>query len=473
MITRLQAPEYRPDQSAASGVLLTARNVYAAVDGYRPVKALATFTDPLDATFNGGYSAIANDGTAYLLSGTVAGLYQLESDGTWTTLVDSLTITLRWKFAQFGDYVVTVNGSDTREVDLLGGTANAISGAPTGNSIAVVGDHVVIGQADGEILKVRWSAFRDHTGWTNGTNQAGEQPMQTGGAVMGVAGGEYGVILQRERIVRMTRTGDADTPFQFDEISANFGCADGATIAQAGRSVFFYSDRGFMALEDGQALKPIGTEKVDRTFAASISRDDLKNIYTAVDPENKLVLWGVPGTPGTVWIYNFELDRWTTAQLSFSGLFPGFTTSTGIDDLAALYADIDAMTLTFDDPRWNGGNPKLYAVNVDGELGTLTGDNLAARLAWGFSELAPGLRARVRAARPVTDVTSGFTLELDSRLRLGDVESLTTAGTIRASGLVPIRASGRYIAPAMEYAAGAEWTYVQGLEVEFEPGGRR
>jgi hypothetical protein len=49
------------------------------------------------------------------------------------------------------------------------------------------------------------------------------------------------------------------------------GASSAGSIAQAGRLVFFLSDRGFM-LTDGNDVKPIGAERIDRTF---------KEAYTA------------------------------------------------------------------------------------------------------------------------------------------------------------------------------------------------
>jgi hypothetical protein len=477
MITRVPLPEFRPDQSVNSGVLLTCENVYPALDGYRPLRQLNALTNALDEPFFGGYSAIASDGDAYFLAGTASDLYSLTSAGAWTSLVSGLSVTQRWRFAQFGDFVVAVNGAATQEVDLDAGTAAAIAGAPTFTSIAVVGDYVVGGQPDGDINKVRWSSFRDHTAWVNGTNQAGEQPMLTGGAVQFIAGGEYGIILQRERLVRMTRTGDATAPFQFDEISVNYGCADGATVAQSGRTIFFYSDRGFMALEDGQALRNIGSEKVDRAFAKAINRDKLNTLYTAVDPENKIVMWGVPGSPGQLWIYNFELDRWSTGELPFAGIFPGFTTSFTTDDLASLgFTDVDDVglgELLVDDARWSGGAPRLYFFDLERKAGTLTGDTLAADFELGYNELAPTRQARMRAIRPITDAISGMTARVNAKQRIGDPNDIFTTATLRPSGVMAVRSKGRYHKPQITVDAGTDWTYFQALDIEFEQGGIR
>jgi len=475
MERRIALPAYMPDQSNNSGVLLEALNVYAAADGYRPIGNLEELSDALAANCQGGASAISSSGTGYLLAGTAGGLYRLtSSSGAWTGLVTGLSINGRWRFAQFGDFSVGVNTTTTYEIDLDAGTAAAISGAPAADSVCVVGDFVVLGQAGGNILKVQWSGFRDHTAWTDGTNQAGSLVIQTGGEIQAVVGGEYGIILQRESIKRMTRTGDPSAPFEFDEISSNFGCASSGTVAQAGRSIFYYSDRGFMALEDGQVLKPIGSEKVDREFDTQVNRDNLDNIYTAVDPQNKLVMWFVPGNPGTLWIYNFELDRWTRAKFNGRALFPGFTTSISLDDFASIgITNLDTATITLDDPRYAGGNPRLYAVSIGNKVATLTGTPLAAEIELGNSELIEGRQARLRGIRPVWDGTSGITLSVTGKARLGDVGTTKSAPTYRATGKMPVRVKGRHISTTINVAAGTNWKYIQGLDFEFEQGGIR
>lgn len=475
MIQRVQLPDYKPDQSNNSGVLLTAKNVFAAMDGYRSVNDLEELTDALASSFQGGTSAIASDGEAYLLAGTAGGLYELNSvAGTWATLLSGLTITGRWKFTQFGDYAIGVNGGTTYEVDLAAGTAAALSGAPQATSICVVGDHVVLGQAGNDISKVQWSAFRDHTGWTDGTNQAGSLTMLAGGAVQAVVGGEYGIVLQRESIKRMSLTGDASAPFQFDEISANFGCAAANTIGQAGRLIFYRSDRGFVALEDGLNIKRIGSEKIDRTFDDLIPRSDLENIYTAVDPENNLVMWLVPGNPGTMWTYNFELDKWTVIEVSAKGLFSGFTTSISLDDFPSIgITNLDALTTSLDDDRWSGGNPRLYLVSNADKAGTLSGAKLPAEIELGNYELIPGMQARLKGVRPIWAGTSGITLEVTGRARLGDAGTTKTAATYRTTGMMPVRVKGRRHSTVINVAAGTNWDYIQALEFEFEQGGRR
>jgi hypothetical protein len=470
---RLDLPGFAPDQSINSGVLKVAENVYRAVDGYRPVRDFLAGSDALPDTFNGGAAFISTGGTSYLLAGTASTLSRYSAGG-WVDLLDTLTVSQRWKFTQFGDYVVSVNGGDTQEVDLLAGTAEALAGAPKGTSVTVVGDQVVIGQANGDILLVQWSAFNDHTGWTPGVDQSGFQPMLTGGEVMGLAGGEFGIILQRQRLVRMSRTGDASAPFAFDEITPNVGCASKGSVAQAGRSVFFLSDRGFMACEDGQVPVPIGNEKVDRDFQAQVPRDEWERIYSGVDPRNTLVWWMLPGVPGKIWIYNWTLagldSAWTMATFNCEGLFSGFTSSIDTDNAGITNTDADPA-LTVDDPRYSGGAPRLFVVQSK-KIGTMEGLPLRGRIETGFYEFTKDRVARLRAVRPVGDMTEAECV-LDCRQRLGDPEKLRTAAPMRDSGSMPVRATGKYVATKLTIPAGHNWGYVKALEYEVEAGGLR
>lgn len=458
-----------PDQSINSGVITVAENVYRAADGYRPVGSFLSGSTALPATFMGGGAFISTTGTAYLLAGTASTLSRYSS-GSWTSLLSGLTITKPWRFVQFGDYVVAVNGGDTQEIDLNAGTAGDLTGAPKGECIAVVGDYVVIGQADGDILLVQWSAFNDHTGWTPTVDQSGFQPMLTGGEIMGLAGGEFGVILQRQRLVRMSRTGDADAPFQFDEITPNVGCASKGSISQHGRSVFFLSDRGFMACEDGQLPVPIGNEKVDRWFRNNVPRDEWKRLYSAVDPTNTLVWWFLPGTNGLVMVYNWTLQEWTYGRLTNDGVFAGYTSSIDTDGTGVTNIDSDP-TVTLDDPKWSGGAPRLFVVQ-SGQIGTLEGSPLQARIWMGFVEPVKDRVARLRAFRPVGDMKAASCI-LDARQRLGDAENLRTCGALRASGIMPVRASGKYVATRLTIPAGHGWSYLRAFEYSLEAGGAR
>ena len=466
--TRALLGEYKPDLPPfLSDNLTAARNVYASANGYKPVKGPSEIAEALPGTFRGGGSFVASDGTARLIAGDGTSLYSL-SGGTWTGLIGSLTVSTFWQFAQFGNDVIAVNGGAPVSVDLSLNTAGALAGSPpTADLVAVTGDFVVLGRTDGNVLEVSWSDQGDAEDWSSGF--AGSQPLYTGGKIMGLAGGEYVLILQRFSMTRMTFTGDVASPFQFDTISTNYGCAAEKSVAQAGDLVFCWSDRGFIQIQAG-GITPIGSEKVDRTFRETYSLSDLANMWSCVDPERTLVLWVMPGR---VWCYNWALGKWTDWALSITAAFSSFSANTTLEELDALYGDLDSIPYSLDDPRFQGGDPRLTIVGHDGPFSVLAGDNLEASFGLPHIEPAQGRTARVRTARPLTDATSGITLTLYYSQRLGNDPTGVIYQELRDNGDMPVRVAGRYIRPEMVIEAGTVWSYAQGLELSYEGGGRR
>jgi hypothetical protein len=320
-------------------------------------------------------------------------------------------------------------------------------------------------------LRVRWSAFEDETGNTLGTNQAGDQPMLTGGEVMGIAGGEFGVILQRQRLVRMSLTGDSTAPFQFDEITPNFGCASKGSIAKAGRTVFCLSDRGFIGIDNGQSVRPIGNEKFDTSFREALGEDDFERVWAVVDPQRTIVAWGIPGVPGQIWVYNWVLDRASVLRLNFEGLFAGFENSQTLEEVSVTYPDLDAMPFSLDDPRFQGGAPRLYVVQ-NGQVGVLAGSPLAATLE--ISQFAPSGDAltRLRAVWPETDATELVTVTVEACQRRGDVPVSVSGNALQDSGRIPLRVRGKYMTIRTEIAD-PNWTYANAITLEASQGGLR
>lgn len=447
-------------------------NAYPRASGYSPMGAFVPITDALPQAYNGGASYVASDGTGSLLAGGGDALYEFVS-GSWTSLTSGLSGTDPFRFTQFGDQVIAVNGGETQVIDLLTSTAGPLGGdPPTATSVATVRDFVVYGEADGNQALVQWSGFNDATSNTPGTNQAGFQPMLEGGAVMGTVGGEYGIIVQRGRVVRMTYTGD-DTTFQFDAIAREVGAVSKGSIAATDRRIYFLSDRGFVYC-DGNTITPIGFERVDKAFLAENPVSTLGAMSSAIDPRRYVVAWLMPGNPGRLWMYDWGLDRWAKAEIDAKAIFSGFTANITLEQLDALYpSGLDSMPYSLDDPRFAGGDPLFLFVRNDDTIGALTGENIAAWFETPFVEMVDRRRTRLRAVVPIGDAVDGLSVTLDCRQRLGDRPVPQVRGTLQRSGMMPVRANGIYVKSRLDLAAGAEWTYAQGLEFIPAVGGAR
>jgi hypothetical protein len=462
---------YEPDKPPfQSEGLQVASNAYKSAIGWRPIGQFTPLANALAAKPLGAGTFTSPAAVTSIIAGTTDKLYR-NSATTWTQIGTGYSVgSGRWRFAQFGGLAIATNGTDpmqkinldTFAVAALGGTP------PTARMLTVVKDFLVGGVIGGVVNMVQWSAINNAEGWTVGLEQCDYQIIPSGGEVTGLLGGEFGIILQRGRVSRMTYVGD-NLVFQFDEISNNIGCVSPHSVIQAGQYGFWLSDSGFV-MWDGATIKPIGQEKIDRSFASDYSNSDWQAMSTAVDMRNNLVAWAMNDR---ILVYNWALDCWSIINQPSAIIFSGFSRTWTLEEIGLVYPVLETVPLSFDDPYWKGGNPLFYVFNSSYALGTLSGPTMQADFTTGDLEIAQGRRTRIGRVRPLGDATSGVTISIASRPRLGDAMTTNAYTGLTASGDVPVRESGRYMRFTQSIAAGAEWTYATGLDLVPHGGGRR
>ena len=459
--------EWLPDLADAPSHLKVATNVRAIANGYAPVRDWQAVTTGLGGQCLGGGAFRASDGTTSLIAGTISALWRYSS-GVWTGLISD-TATARWRMTQFGDNVICSNGTKLISYNLAAGTAGQIASAPTNCiDVATVRDFVMTLRDDDV---VEWCEFNNSANWGTGDNQADTQQLLDGGAGVALVGGEYGLILQKNCIRRAQYVG-GDIVFQFDVISPEIGCMAQGSVANVGRLVFFLSERGFQMC-NGVDVSPIGDEKFNRWFFSRFPREDIQNIWAAIDTRSSLVMWAMPGEPGTIIAYNWVLQRATVISVAVTAMFNGYTSNISIDGVDALYpTGLDDVPVSLDSALFQGGNPLLLIVDDDHYFGTLDGANLEAAITVPAVEPTPGRRSRIRTVRPITDATSAE-ITVDARLRRGGAESVRSASSLRLNGKANIRSNGRYNDVTVSIPAGEVWTDIQGVEIEFEAGDGR
>lgn len=448
--------------------LFRAKNCWPTADGYMPVKAFEALTPPLTGVLNAA-AFVASDGTGNLLAGTPDALYQYDG-GLWVSKLGSLTAT-EWRFDQFGDLVIGVNGGDPVKYDMIAGTAAVLGGTPpVSDLVATVRNQLFLAGDPDARSTLAISGYNDSEGWTAGTNQCLFVPFTDGGSIMGLAGGETGLILQQRAVRRAVYTGDVAV-WQFDKISQNIGCMAKGSVASAGQMVFFLSEQGFM-VTDRNTVTPIGAEKTDKTFFELYSREDIQRISCAVDPRTTVVTWLMPGNPGRIWSYNWTLQKWGDIEVTSKKVLSGFTANTSLEALDVLFpGGIETVTPPLDSIRWAGGNPLLLLIDQTGTIGALAGQVMPAVFELAPRELAIGRRARVRNVRVLTDGVGG-SVAVDARARAGDPPNTITSGSIRDNGNVAVRANGKFIGLQVNMPVGA-WSYAVGVEIDFQPEGSR
>ena len=477
--TKLTFGEWMPDQPSVSGALTDAKNVVSQAIGYGPFPTPVTFSSSNAAeNLTSLYAAKQPDGNTALFAAGLSKIYTVSGVGSITEVKTGMTTAAsdRVRFTQFGKVVISANNADRLQAWTLGTStsfANLSATAPIAKFITVVRDFVVCANtfesSAQQQYRVRWSAINDETDWTENVNtQSDYQDIPDGGQIVGIRGGEFGLVLLERAIHRMTYVG---TPFifQFDNISRGKGCMVSGSIAQYQGVTFFLSDDGFYMC-DGQNVTAIGAEKVDRFFLQDASESDYGSMSAAVDPIRKLVIWNYKTVNGnrSVLIYNFKTQKWTYGDAGTDFLAEASTSSVTLEQLDSISASIDALTTSLDSQLYVGGKYFLGGTLATRVM-TYTGASQTGVIATG--DLDIGANSVVTLARPIVDNGSA-TVAIASRTLLNQGVSFNTAVAASSENRVPLRSAGRYhrlkVTPT-----GDNWDNAISVDVDVTPQGVR
>ena len=478
--TKLVFGEWMPDQPSISGALVDAKNVVSQALGYGPFPTAATFSaaasenlttlvagkTPANATklFAAGSTKIFDvSGVGALTNVSKTGGYTPNASGD------------RFRFTQFGNAIIGTNNSDPIQVYTLGTStafADLSGSAPKCKFFTVVRDFVVTALTTESSTvypaRVRWSGINDETTWgSSQVTQADFQDIPDGGQIVGIRGGEFGLVLMEKGISRMSYIG---TPFifQFDNISRGKGCIAAGSIAQVQGVTFFLSDDGFYSF-DGQQVTAIGSEKVDRWFFANADESGFDSMSAAIDPVRKLVIWNFKTTfaQRKLVIYNFRTQKWTYGDAGTDFISDASTSATTLEGLDSISNSIDALTVSLDSILYMGG--KYFLGGTSGAyVVTYNGANATANIVTG--DLNAGGRSVVTLARPLIDGGSA-TVSVASRTLLSEQPSFGTAVAADSDNRVSLRGNGNY--HQFQVIPTGQWKTAVALDVEFQGQGVR
>jgi hypothetical protein len=464
--------EWLPDQPGVTGAVMEAVNCFPVTNGYAPLREAADYSDASGETllvaFAGKYA-----GASALFAASATSIYKFDSsDASLDAVKTSYSSVEAWDVTQFGSKLIMANGSNVLQTWDLGGstTVSALSAsAPTAKYVTVVRDFVVAANVGGEESRVYWSDINDETDWTPSTaSQSDSQLIPDGGDVTGIAGGEYGLIFLERAVYRMSYSGSPYF-FQFDAISRTLGCISNGSIAQFGGLTYFLSDDGFYVC-DGQTVKNIGLEKVNRWFFENAIPDQLINaVSSTVDPVRKLVIWNFKNTFGGRYllIYSIDLNKWSYGTTDIYNLSYGYTPSATLEQVDNYNTSIDALDIPLDSRLWAGG--QLLAMGVrEQKIVVISGAIKSAYVVSGDIDIG---RSVVTLAKPIVDNGSA-TVAVASRDLLNETIEFGTAVSADAENRCSLRSNGDYhrikVTPT-----GSNWKTLVGVDVEIVKQGNR
>lgn len=477
------APDQPEFEKPGTGM---ARNVMPGGGGsgtfYRPLPSLVATGAALAARPTGAFSCRSFSGVVDIIGGTDTKLYRFSSL-TWDDITRTGddydgSDTGRWKFVQFGNYVIATNGVDEMQVvsigsgdfaDITGGTANP----PIMKYIATVGDFLMGANEVSAEQRIQWPGINTYDDWGSSpaTDQSDEQDLPDGGAITGLVGGEFAVVLQ-ERAIRIGTYAGPPVIFRFDKIDDQHGCNLPGSVAGYRGVTFFASYDGFYMVQGGQVI-PIGHERVDKWFWSQIDDSNLHRVTSTICPTTGCYLLSFPstgamtGNPDRLLIYNWKSDRWSYGEFDHAMIFHAYTeTGYDLDDIGtALPSDnIDASSINVDSPDYTGSDKiTTAAFTTDFKLGRFTGFPLEAVLDTTEAQISPGRRSLVTEAWIYVDGGTP-TMTPITRNRIQDAPMIGSPVAVNATGFAPLRSDARYHRGRVTIPSGAIWNTAQGVD---------
>ena len=477
-ISRITFGEWTPDQPGITNGLRRAENVYSKLVGYGALPTVVNYSASASENLNNVVAGKTTVGATLVFAGGSTKLFKLDSadlsldnvskSGNYTTPTDQ-----RFRFTQFGNVIVAANGFDKLQGFNLNSSslfANLAADAPEARYVTVVRDFVVSGYQSSYPNRVQWSALGDESSWTaSATTQADFQDIPDGGSVVGVTGGEYGLVFMDRSIHRMSYVG-SPLVFQFDNISRNLGCYEANSIIQYGGTSFFLGDDGFYAC-DGQNVVPIGNEKVNRFFFDNVDEGTLYLMSAAVDPTKKLIIWAYASnssaTADSLLIYNYQTQRWTSGTTTVDRVASTSTPAVTLEGMDT-YGTLETILTSFDSRVWLGG--RLQLAGVDGaKIVTFSGSNATAYIETGDIEV-PGSTSSITLVKPTVEGGSGSVALLSRRL-LTESTVFGSQTAADAENRVSVRGVGRY--HRLQLTPTGSWTSAVGMDIDLSPLGTR
>lgn len=479
--------EYRPDVASVNrDATANLLNVLCADGSYMPFPKMEAYTDALPAKPLAAFMARELNGDIHIFAGSAEKLWLLDNtDQSWDDVSQAATTYAAtdeaiWSFAQFGPYVVAVNANDDPQVfDLTSGTAFAdLAGSPPrANGVRVWGDFLVLTDLTANPDRVHWSGLNDIEQWTPGTNNCDYQQFPDGGRVQGTTDATNPLVFQERAIRRATFVPGSVEVFTFQKVHEARGAKSALSVASRGSYAFYADEGGFFQIGPDGALSPIGYEKLDRTVFQGLRATDIGRIRGIIDPFYSRVYFAVDesglGNYDTLYIYDWNIQRWTKAAVGMVLHVPATTPGQTLEGLADISASIDALPFSLDSKVWQGGAPVLAAFDSTYRLSFFSGGNSEAVISTQEMGDTAGQVTTITEQYPVVD-TDQLTCAVGSRLRRSD--AVTWTGERAPSfntGLVRKRSRGRFHRFRVTIEEDATWTHFHGVDVKTIPSGLR
>lgn len=477
--------EWLPDLPAALNPgCEVANNVLPSAIGYEPFSGLVGQDETVSGQVFGAKQIFDNGGNSMIVGGTATSLFVRRSSFTTTTGYSNIGTGEAWDFAQFNDYVIATANANVpqylTDVDSDNTWSDLPGSAPTAKRCARVGEFLMLGHVSNVPTKIQWSHYNDPTAsWeASRLTQAGSAilPVEDG-PIQRIVGGRYATIFQQRAITRLSYVGPP-TVFKSDVVTTERGAVAPFAVVPVGYLTFFLAQDGFF-VTNGASVEPIGGQKVNKWFFATVDQATIKEVHGAVDWQNRCVIWAFreagSNNNNRLIIYNYIDGKWSTATVDTGWIFSSSLDGVTLEELDAIYGDLDSIPLSMDSDDFKTKDRRFAAFvtgDTTSEYALFTGEPLEATWETGDFQPEPGRRVFVNQAAPVM-IADDWDMKLTLMMRDNfGKQSFSGEKEVGWSGFAPVRGEGQRMAVRMVKPSG-NWTEATGIDVQFRVAGAR
>lgn len=490
MIREFPFGDFLPDAPDHNNPGLTrAENVFATSGGYGPIRAPIPTGVSVSGEVRGAARFDLGDGSPLMVIGTTSDLFVVR-DGAVSASGLSLNLPSGeyWSFDQHGFSLYATcpfHGLFRLGSIYTDSTFSANPGnPPRAASLDTVADFLFLGnltEIDGarQPYRVRWSAFNNPTAdWvTDIAKQSGYVDMPSRyGEVTGIFGGRFDLIFQKAAISKIWHTG-GPTVFAKQVIEDQRGCPAPNSIVRVGSEVYFLAHDGFCRT-DGSGVEVVSSDRVFSWFMDNLAQGYLGRTQGAVDWPNRSIVWsffpeGFASYHRQI-IYNWGLDRWTTAAIPVDWLVESTLTAPSMDETDPLVAGdniLDVDGPSFDSPLYAPRGRALTSI-IDGTLHRFEGNPLEATFETGDFQPAPGSRSFIRGVTPIVEnPANNAVVSISGRDHQGATKVYSPEVAQGPLNFAPVISDAMHQAVRIKIPTATQWKKASAMQVDYEASG--
>lgn len=384
------APDLDP---MTPGIFADCNEIIPSPRGYEPLPGRELKLPALVGVCRGAMLSYDMSGLGRIVAGTPRHLW-IQQTGGWESAdrpsgYDEAVSTAEWRFCQYGNYTIAVNGvvepqllkTGEKKFSNLGGSP------PKGTFVETAAYFLFMFAPPGAPNQWWCSGLGNPENWTTdlSSQSANGTLVQTPGAIVGArALGENIVVYKRHSIYIGQYVGPPYV-WAFKATSTEAGAIGNEAIVAIADSHVFIGDQQFYILNGGGPPQKLETPLTNWFFTDELDRLYEEHVVGWWDRHRDIVFWHYPSkgnaTPGTLdsWIaWNMRSNSWTRGKMNVEAVARVQTATAPAltyDEFGTILQRYDdANTLGYQDPKITG--PKQTTVGIflnDHAFYTLTG----------------------------------------------------------------------------------------------------